>query len=148
MKVSTRVEYGLVALTDIAMYSENGRAITASDIAGRQHISLKYLEQILMSLKQAGFVRSQKGVGGGYMLSRSAGSIVMSDILNALDGTILADTYTSETDSEEGLRPLVNNCFWDKMNEYLRSFTSNLTLSELISRCNGYSDEKWDMYMI
>ena len=148
MKVSTRVEYGLIALTDIAMYSENGRAITASDIAGRQHISLKYLEQILMSLKQAGFVRSQKGVGGGYMLSRSAGSIVMSDILNALDGTILADTYTSETDSEEGLRPLVNNCFWDKMNEYLRSFTSNLTLSELISRCNGYSDEKWDMYMI
>ncbi len=148
MKVSTRVEYGLVALTDIAMYSENGRAITASDIASRQHISLKYLEQILMSLKQAGFVRSQKGVGGGYMLSRSAGSIVMSDILNALDGTILADTYTSETDSEEGLRPLVNNCFWDKMNEYLRSFTSNLTLSELISRCNGYSDEKWDMYMI
>ena len=148
MKVSTRVEYGLVALTDIAMYSENGRAITASDIASRQHISLKYLEQILMSLKQAGFVRSQKGVGGGYMLSRSAGSIVMSDILNALDGTILADTYTSETDSEEGLRPLVNNCFWEKMNEYLRSFTSNLTLSELISRCNGYSDEKWDMYMI
>ena len=148
MKVSTRVEYGLVALTDIAMYSENGRAITASDIAGRQHISLKYLEQILMSLKQAGFVRSQKGVGGGYMLSRSAGSIVMSDILNALDGTILADTYTSETDSEEGLRPLVNNCFWEKMNEYLRSFTSNLTLSELISRCSGCSDEKWDMYMI
>ena len=148
MKVSTRVEYGLVALTDIAMYSENGRAITASDIAGRQHISLKYLEQILMSLKQAGFVRSQKGVGGGYMLSRSAGSIVMSDILNALDGTILADTYISETDSEEGLRPLVNNCFWEKMNEYLRSFTSNLTLSELISRCSGCSDEKWDMYMI
>ena len=148
MKVSTRVEYGLIALTDIAMHSDNGKAITASEIADRQHISLKYLEQILMSLKQAGFVRSQKGVGGGYMLSRSSGNIVMSDILNALDTTILADTYSSETETEECLRPLVNSCFWEKMNEYLRSFTANLTLSELISRCNGHSDEKWDMYMI
>lgn len=148
MKVSTRVEYGLIALTDIAMYSENGKTITASDIALREHISLKYLEQILMSLKQAGFVRSQKGVGGGYMLSRSAGSIVISDILNALDTSILADTCSSDTISEEGLRPLVNSCFWVKMNEYLRSFTSNLTLSELISRCSGKANEKWDMYMI
>ena len=148
MKVSTRVEYGLIALTDIAMYSENGKTITASDIALREHISLKYLEQILMSLKQAGFVRSQKGVGGGYMLSRSAGNIVISDILNALDTSILADTFSSDAISEEGLRPLVNSCFWVKMNEYLRSFTSNLTLSELISRCNGHYDEKWDMYMI
>ena len=148
MKVSTRVEYGLIALTDIAMHSDNGKAITASDIADRQHISLKYLEQILMSLKQAGFVRSQKGVGGGYMLSRSSGNIVMSDILNALDTTILADTYSSESETEEGLRTLVNNCFWEKMNEYLRSFTSNLTLSELITRCNGKADEQWDMYMI
>ena len=148
MKVSTRVEYGLIALTDIAMYSENGKTITASDIALREHISLKYLEQILMSLKQAGFIRSQKGVGGGYMLSRSAGSIVISDILNALDTSILADTCSSDTISEEGLRPLVNSCFWVKMNEYLRSFTSNLTLSELISRCSGKANEKWDMYMI
>ena len=148
MKVSTRVEYGLIALADIAMHSDNGNAITASDIANRQHISLKYLEQILMSLKQAGFVKSQKGVGGGYMLSRASGNIVMSDILNALDTAILADTYSSEPETEEGLRPLVNSCFWEKMNDYLRSFTSNLTLSELISRCNGKSDEQWDMYMI
>ncbi len=147
MRVSTRVEYGVVALTDIAMYSKDSKAITASDIAERQHISLKYLEQILMSLKQAGFVRSQKGVGGGYMLSRPAGSILLSDILNALDGTILAETYMTEND-EYSLRSLLNNCFWERMNDYLRSFTENLTLAELISKCNGYLDEKWDLYMI
>ena len=147
MKVSTRVEYGLIALTDIAINSEDGRSITAADVASRQNISLKYLEQILMSLKQAGFVRSQKGVGGGYSLSRPPASIVLSDILNALDSTILAETYSSDS-AEEGLRSLVNNCFWEKMNDNLRSFTSNLTLSELIRRCNSHSDEKWDMYMI
>ena len=75
------------------------------------------------------------------------GSILLSDILNALDSTILAETYMTEND-EYSLRSLLNNCFWERMNDYLRSFTENLTLAELISKCNGYLDEKWDLYMI
>ena len=70
MKVSTRVEYGMLALTDIAMHSESGSRVSAPDIAERQGISQKYLEQILTHLKQAGLIRAQKGLRGGYALTR------------------------------------------------------------------------------
>ena len=64
MKVSTRVEYGLLALADIALYSENGTSVSGPDIAEREDISRKYLEQILTHLKQAGLIRAQKGLHG------------------------------------------------------------------------------------
>ena len=78
MKISTRVEYGILALTDIAMYSECGSSVSAPDIAVRQNISHKYLEQILIHLRQAGLIRAQKGLHGGYTLSRPADRIRLS----------------------------------------------------------------------
>ena len=58
MKVSTRVEYGMQALADIALYSGTGDVVSAPDIAERQKISHKYLEQILTRLKHAGLIRA------------------------------------------------------------------------------------------
>ena len=81
MKVSTRVEYGMLALTDIAMYAANGTSVSAPDIAEREGISQKYLEQILTHLKQAGLIRAQKGLRGGYTLSRPADRISIADVL-------------------------------------------------------------------
>ena len=79
MKVSTRVEYGMLALADIAIHSEGGTSVSAPDIAERQDISRKYLEQILTHLRQAGLINAQKGLKGGYPLSRPAGMIRLSD---------------------------------------------------------------------
>ena len=66
MKINTKVELGIIALTDIAVHSEGGQAVRSSDIAARQNISHKYLEQILLALRQGKFVKSQKGIHGGY----------------------------------------------------------------------------------
>ena len=60
MKINTKVELGIVALADIAIHSEEGKAVRSSDIAQRQNISHKYLEQILLILRQGKFVRSHK----------------------------------------------------------------------------------------
>ena len=90
MRVSTRVEYGMIALTDIAINCEDGSSVSTSDISERQRISQKYLEQILPLLRQAGLVRAQKGIRGGYTLSHPVDEIFLSDILNALDNSILA----------------------------------------------------------
>ena len=76
MRVSTRVEYGMLALTDIALHSENGSTVSGPEIAERQEISQKYLEQILTHLKQAGLIRAQKGLRGGYTLARPADQII------------------------------------------------------------------------
>ena len=145
MKVSTRVEYGMLALTDIALHSENGSSVSAPDIAERQGISQKYLEQILTHLKQAGLIRAQKGLRGGYALTRPAGKIRLSEILNALDNSILEETGTGNSGT---LRDAVNACLWQKMNRTMVDFAEGKTLSEFLTDCRQQLTGEWDLYEI
>lgn len=145
MKVSTRVEYGLVALTDIVIHSENGSSVSAPEIAQRENISHKYLEHILLLLRQAGFIKAQKGLRGGYVLACSPDDITLSDVLNALDKSILADMKANE---EDGLRTAVNECFWDKINGNLNTYTGNLKLSDFAVQCRDATRSMWDLYVI
>ena len=145
MKVSTRVEYGMLALTDIALHSENGSSVSAPDIAERQGISQKYLEQILTHLKQAGLIRAQKGLRGGYALTRPAGKIRLSEILNALDNSILEETGAG---SGETLRDAVNACLWQKMNRTMIDFAESKTLAEFLTDCRQQLTGEWDLYEI
>ncbi len=69
MKISTRGRYALRLMLDIAQQGE-GAVVSLTDIARRQDISVKYLEQIVMKLNRAGFLKSTRGVQGGYMLLR------------------------------------------------------------------------------
>lgn len=142
MKVSTRVEYGLIALTDIAINCTDGCSVSSAEISERQNISQKYLEQIIMALRQGGFVKGQKGSRGGYLLSRPADMIYLSEILNALDNNILADVCENSESSGSGLRSSVNVCFWGKLNSYMRRFTEQMTLADLIDEYRTYSAQK------
>ena len=148
MKVSTRVEYGMLALTDIALYSENGSSVSAPEIAEREDISQKYLEQILTHLKQAGLIRAQKGLRGGYMLSRPAGQISVADVLNALDTGILEEQYASENTVGHGLRNAVDDCLWRKINRALIRFAEEKMLSEFVQECRDHLSGEWDLYVI
>lgn len=71
LKISTKVEFGIIAVIDIASHSLNSNAVTTPEIAKRQNISKKYLEQILSSLSSAGLVRGQKGSNGGYVIAKT-----------------------------------------------------------------------------
>ncbi|WP_295157934.1 Rrf2 family transcriptional regulator [uncultured Ruminococcus sp.] len=142
MKISTRVELGIVALADIAINSEKGDTVSSSEIAARQGISQKYLEQIIVGLRQGGFVKGHKGLGGGYKLARPANKIKLSEILNALDNTILADTYEEDEDNSNTIRSSVNSCLWDKFNGYMRRFSEQMTLSDLIRECKDNTEDK------
>ena len=145
MKISTKVRYGMLALTDIALYSESGTAVSGPEIAERQDISQKYLEQILTHLKQAGLIRAQKGLRGGYALTRSAGKIRLSEILNALDNSILEETDTGNSGT---LRDAVNACLWQKMNRTMIDFAESKTLSEFLTDCRQQLTGEWDLYEI
>ena len=147
MRVSTRVEYGMLALTDIALHSENGSSVSAPDIAERQGISQKYLEQILTHLKQAGLIRAQKGLRGGYALTRPAAKIRLSEILNALDNSILEETGSDGGDGR-ALRDAVNHCLWQRMNSLWIDFAENRTLSEFLLECRERLSAEWDFYEI
>ena len=145
MRVSTKVEYGLIALADIAIYSENGAVVPASDISGRQSISQKYLEQILVSLKHANLIKAHKGSGGGYTLTRSADRITVYEVLSALDDSILADSISGDVESD--IRDQVRTHFWERVDASLREFAETVTLKNFIDGCKG-SGNQWDMYVI
>ena len=148
MRISTRVEYGMLALADIALYAENGASVSAPEIAERQNISQKYLEQILTQLKQAGLIRAQKGLRGGYALSRTANKITIAEILNALDNSILEEIGPSGEENDRSLRKAVNACLWERMNGMLIDFAKNKTLSEFIQECRDRLSGEWDLYII
>ncbi len=148
MKISTKVQYGMLALTDIALYSESRSAVSGPDIAERQDISPKYLEQILTHLKQAGLIRAQKGLRGGYRLSRPAEQISIADILNALDNSILEQKPAAECPDEHSLRNVVDACLWGRMNSLLIQFAENRPFSEFVQECRERMQGEWDFYVI
>ena len=91
MRLSKRGEYGLRAMIALAEPVEKGEApqmMQIKDIAAREQISPKFLEQILLALKNAGMLHSKMGVGGGYYLARSAGEITLGQIFRVLDGPV------------------------------------------------------------
>jgi Rrf2 family protein len=94
--LTNKGKYGLKAMVHLARLPE-GVTAQSAEIAAREHISKKFLDAILLDLKNAGFVRSKKGPGGGYSLARPAGEIVVGAIVRALDGPLAPIACASRT---------------------------------------------------
>jgi Rrf2 family protein len=91
VRLSKRGEYGLramIALAEPAKKSSAPQMMQIKEIALREQISAKFLEQILLALKNAGLLHSKMGVGGGYYLARSAKEITLGQIFRVLDGPV------------------------------------------------------------
>jgi Rrf2 family protein len=91
MRLSKRGEYGLRAMISLAEPAKKGAApamLQIKDISQREQISPKFLEQILLTLKNAGLLHSKMGVGGGYYLARPASEITLGQIFRILDGPV------------------------------------------------------------
>ncbi len=87
MRLSTRSKYGLRALLDLATQADD-KPVPLKDLARRNNIPIKFLEQIFLTLRHAGIVRSQAGARGGYTLGRPAQDITLGEVIRTLDGTI------------------------------------------------------------
>ena len=87
MKISTKGRYGLRLMTDLAVYYDQG-LIPLKEIAARQEISEKYLEQIMMQLNRSGLVRSVRGAQGGYRLAKPPEDITAGAVLRVLEGSL------------------------------------------------------------
>ena len=85
--ISSRAKYATRAILDLAPH-EDGHPVQASDIAQRQQIPVKFLEQILLFLKRSGFINSRKGPGGGYYLAKPPTEITLGAVVRAVDGPI------------------------------------------------------------
>lgn len=85
--LSQKTRYALRALLHLAE-AETGRSVQAQEIAEQQRVPRKYLELILLDLKKAGFIKSRRGPGGGYVLAKAAAAISFADVIRVTDGPI------------------------------------------------------------
>ncbi|MCC8042344.1 MAG: Rrf2 family transcriptional regulator [Oscillospiraceae bacterium] len=131
MKISTKVECGIIAITDIAIFSEQGKTVTVTSIAERRKISEKYLEQILSSLRHFKLIKGMKGFKGGYVLSKKADKITMSDVLNALDALLLNNDIPEVDDDSSELYQTINEVLWNKIEINMKDYASSITVAML-----------------
>lgn len=135
MKLSTKGRYAVMAMVDLASFS-TGKPVSLADIAERQEISLSYLEQLFGKLRKGGLVRSVRGPGGGYMLSRTAAETRVSDIIVAVDEPIRAMRCTPG--SPEGCHSNKSRCLthdlWQELGNQIQMFLSSVTLADVVAR--------------
>lgn len=111
MKLSKKGEYALRALIDLGIAAEVGRGLVqVSEISEKQQIPIKFLEQIMQQLKEAGLVTSQRGKFGGYRLGRPAGQIPIGDVVRFIDGPLAPIGCVSQTAYEKCSCPDEDHC--------------------------------------
>ena len=134
MKLSSKGRYAVMGLADIARFNQN-EPISLRDISLRQGISLVYLEQLFLKLKKNNIVKSIRGKKGGYILSRKASDIKISDIFFAVDEKV--KTIGCEKHSKTGCNGRPSKCIshnlWDELEDYLNEFFKKKSLKDLIN---------------
>lgn len=133
MRLSTKGRYGLRAMLDIAQSQEEG-PVAIHSIAQRQDLSSRYLEQLLIPLKQAGLVRSVRGSQGGYVLGRAAGSITVGDVIRVLEGPIAPVDCVNELNPDECDRAdyCVTKKIWSRLRDSIVEVLDSYTLEDLM----------------
>ena len=89
MRISTKGDYGLRALIELTHHFREPRPVQSSEIASRQKIPESYLEQLLTTLRRAGFIRSVRGPQGGHALVREPASLRVTEVIEVLEGSIM-----------------------------------------------------------
>ena len=135
MKLASKGRYAVMALTDIARFNQS-EPISLRDISLRQGISLVYLEQLFLKLKKNNIVKSVRGKKGGYILSRNASDIKISDIFFAVEEKV--KTIGCEKHSTKGCNGKSAKCIshnlWDELEDYINNFFQQKSLSDLINK--------------
>jgi Rrf2 family protein len=125
MNVSVKGEYALQAIFDLA--SQGGREpVKIAEIARRQQIPQKFLELILASLKQGGFVESRRGAEGGYLLARRAEAITVGDVLRFVEGR----KEERARQRREGDAPLAD--LWERVDHAIDDILDSATFAQLV----------------
>jgi Rrf2 family protein len=128
MKISTKGRYALLLMMDLAMYN-TGQPVRLKDVAGRQQISEKYLEQIISILNKAGYVRSIRGPQGGYMLKNHPEDYTVGMILRLTEGSLSPADYLKEDDKEKNMSTMR---VWEKIGDSINHVVDNITLRDLV----------------
>jgi Rrf2 family protein len=134
MKISTKGRYGVRIMIDLAIYGGNNIPLNLPEIAKREGISEKYLEQIITPLVNSGLIKSVRGKYGGYLLNKPASEIKISEIIKILEGPL----FVVDCVSDPKFCKKVNSCgareLWVTLSKKIEEVLSSFTLQDLCNR--------------
>ncbi|MBW2108380.1 MAG: Rrf2 family transcriptional regulator [Deltaproteobacteria bacterium] len=133
MKLSTRSRYGLRMLLDMAQHSGDG-PVQIGSIAKRQDISVKYLEQLIIPLKKANYIRSIRGPKGGHLLARSPDEITVGEIVDLLEGGVSLASCIEQPGICDRHGDCVTRAIWEEATRAMHERLDVITLAEMMKR--------------
>jgi Rrf2 family protein len=136
MKISTRGRYGIRLLADLAKHGGESHLSLAA-VAERQNISIRYLEQVAVILRRAGYIRSVKGASGGYALALLPQDIILGDVLKVLEGDLLVADPPVPGARETKLQRCIRARVYDKLNECVAAVVDTKTLASIVGTGDG-----------
>ncbi len=135
MKLTTKGRYAVMAMADLALFSKE-KPVSLNEISLRQNISLPYLEQLFVQLKNKKLVKGLRGSTGGYLLEKPSNEINISNIIDAVNEEV--KTLNCKKDSKRGCNNKSSKCIahnlWDKLDNHINNFFISIKLSDLVEK--------------
>ena len=140
LKISTRGQYALLVMTDLAQAPDNSYT-PLKILSHRRNLSVKYLEQILIQLGKAGLITGSRGINGGYRLSRPLESYTAGDILRAMEG----DLSPRNIAQNAHLASAENESFWSGLEKVINDYVDSVTLKELVQKNQDFAGFEYNI---
>lgn len=132
LRLSTKGQYGVRAMFELARNYNKG-PLTIKEIAARQDVSISYLEQLLNKLRKSKLIKSQKGPGGGYIISKKPEEISVGMILNSLEGPVaITQCLGPSSGSCKRVEGCVARLLWKSLGEKIEDFLGTINLNDLL----------------
>ena len=136
MRISTKAQYAVRAMVSLSLNGSD-RPLALRDIAGREQISLAYLEQLFVKLRRCKIVRSVRGPGGGYVLARPAEQIRVDEIIDSVEESLVPVSCMDKKGRCVCEDVCVSHGVWQGLGQRVREFLSSITLADLTSEAIG-----------
>jgi len=138
MKVSTKGDYGVRALVELAHHYGQG-PVQSAEIAARQEVPEPYLDQLLTTLRRAGFIRSVRGPQGGHALIRDPREVRLSEVMVALEGSLAAIACVDDPDACTRTGGCVQREVWERVRDATQEILEGVTIADLAEKERQYS---------
>ena len=136
MKITFKGDYALKAILDLSFHFQSNKVIPLTDISKRNDIPLKFLEQIMLLLKNAGYVESKRGIGGGFILAKPPEDVTLGEIIRLIEGTI--EPISCKNDNSASFCNDIKTCafreIFVKVTDAISQIVDHVTFADMMKR--------------
>jgi Rrf2 family protein len=147
MKISTKIRYGARAMVELASHYGEG-PIELKEIAKKENISLKYLEQVINPLRADGLVKAIRGAKGGYSLGKPPSEICLYDVIETLEGPLNLLECLGDTKACQKVSSCVTREIWKEVSDAISKIFYSVTLEDMVNRKREKEKGNSPMYQI